>query len=125
MPMQVFKIRKLGYAFIPNAAPSSLVSGALLRRNMRLAKKHGGLWVGGAIEMSSTGISFKPYALEETSHVGLKPVNILLGNIRSVRREFGWLTGIVIVNHSGGEFRFHCFRAKTVAAMFSKHLGER
>ena len=123
--MQFFHIRKLGYAFMPNAAPSNLVSGALLRRNTRLAKKHGGLWIGGAIEMSSAGISFKPYALEESSHVGLEPVNILLASIRSVRREFGWLTGIVIVNHTGGEFRFHCFRAKTVSAIFSKHISER
>ena len=123
--MQFFHILKLGYAFMPNAAPSRLVSGATLRRNTRLAKIHGGLWVGGSIEMSSAGVSFKPYALEESMHVGLESVNILSVNIRSVRREFGWLTGIVIISHSGGQFRFHCFRAKQVAAMFSKHLGER
>lgn len=120
--MKSFNLCKLGYAFMPGTTPSSLVSGAVLRRNNRMAKRHGGLWVGGSVELSPAGVSFKPYAIEEPLHVGRRPINILAPNIRSVRREFGWLTGTVVVTHRDGEFRFHCFGAKTAATRYSKHL---
>lgn len=107
--MQFFHIQKLGYAFILGAAPSNLVTGAQLRRNTRMAKRHGGLWVGGSIELSPAGVSFKPHAIEEPLHVGLQPINILASNIRSVKRQFGWLTGKVVVTRLDGEFRFLCF----------------
>jgi hypothetical protein len=87
--MQFFYIIKLGFAFIPGVTPSSLVSGALLRYNNRMATRHGGLSVGGSIELSTAGVLFKPHAREEPLHVGLRPINILAANIRSVRREFG------------------------------------
>jgi hypothetical protein len=120
--MRNFKLSKLGYAFMSGVTPSNILSGAVHGRNTRMAKRHGGLWVGGAVELSAAGISFNPHAREEPLHVGFEPINILSANIRSVRREFGWLTGTVVVTHLDGEFRFHCFGAKTVAALFSKHL---
>jgi hypothetical protein len=33
-----------------------------------------------------------------------------------VRHEFGWVTGIVVVDHMHGEFRFRCYGAKQLAA---------
>ena len=120
--MKSFNMCKLGYAFIPNAVPSALMSGAAFARANRMAKRHGGLWVGGSVELSPAGVTFKPYAIEEPLHVGLWPINILAANIRSVRREFGWLTGKVVIAHLDGEFRFHCFGAKTVATLYAKHL---
>ena len=120
--MKTFTLSKLGYAFVPNAMPSALTSGAALARAKRMAKRHGGLLVGGSIELSPAGVSFTPHAREEPQHVGLRPVNILAANIRSVRREFGWLTGTVVICHLGGEFRFRCFGARSVARLFAKHL---
>lgn len=120
--MQFFHIIKLGFAFMPGVTPSSLVSGAVLRRNNRMAKRHGGLSVGGSVELSTAGVSFKAHSREEPLHVGLHPINILATNIRSVEREFGWLTGTVVISHIDGEFRFHCFGAKTAAARYAKHL---
>jgi hypothetical protein len=38
--------------------------------------------------------------------------------IRNVRREFGFLTGIVVIEHDAGEFRFRCFGAKGVVANY-------
>lgn len=121
--MKSFNLCKLCYAFIHDVMPSALVSGAAFARANRMAKRHGGLWVGGSVELSPAGVSFKPYAIEEPLHVGLRPINIPAANIRSVRREFGWLNGKVIVSHLDGEFRFRCFGAKTVAARYAKRLG--
>lgn len=120
--MTTFSMFKLGYAFIPNAMPSTLMSGAALARANRMAKKNGGLWVGGAIELSPAGVAFKPYTTEEPLHVGNLTINVMAANIRSVRREFRWLTGKVVIAHLDGEFRFHCFGAKTVAARYAKYL---
>ena len=120
--MKTFLLSKLGYAFVSNAMPSALMSGAALARANRMVKRHGGLLVGGSIELSPAGVSFTPHAREEPQHVGLRPVNILAANIRSVRREFGWLTGTVVICHLGGEFRFRCFGARSVARLFAKHL---
>ncbi|MDM5182136.1 hypothetical protein PO883_33740 [Massilia sp. DJPM01] len=121
--MKTFNLSKLGYAFVPNAIPSTLMSGAAFARASRMAKRHGGLLVGGSIELSLAGVSFKPHAHAEPLHVGLRPINILTANIRSVRREFGWLTGKVVIAHRDGEFRFYCFGAKTVAAQYAKYLS--
>ena len=46
----------------------------------------------------------------------LEDPHIPLASIRSVTREFGWVTGIVVVRHTKGELRFRCFGAKQVAA---------
>jgi len=117
-------MRKLVNAFVPNAIPSELVPYTVLWVVTRYLKKHSGLWVGGAVELTHGGVSFKPNALNDAFHVGLEPVHIPIASIRSVRREFGWLTGIVVIEHSGGQFRFRCFGAKQVASRFRSYLNE-
>ena len=120
--MKILTLSNLGYAFVPNAMPSALMSGAAFARASRMAKRHGGLLVGSSIELSLAGFLFKPHAREERQHVGLWPVNILVANIGSVRRKFSWLTGTVVICHLGGEFRFRCFAARSVARQFATHL---
>lgn len=71
--MQFFHIQKLGYAFILGAAPSNLVTGAQLRRNTRMAKRHGGLWVGGSIELSPAGVSSSHMPSKNHCTSGLGP----------------------------------------------------
>ena len=115
--------RKAVNAFIPTAAPSGLVIGAALREVDRLSKKWGGLWVGGSIECSEGLLSFRANSLNEAFHKELEPVEIPTNRIQSIRREFGWVTGIVIVNHQDGVFRFRCYAAKRVAAELSTRLG--
>jgi len=120
--MQTFRIRKLVNAFVSDAIPSELLPNDALWAVTRYGKKHGGLWVGGAVELTHEGVSFKPNALNEAFHVGLEAVYIPMANVRSVRREFGWLTGIVVLEHTSGQFRFRCFGAKQVASRFSAYL---
>lgn len=120
--MRALSIRKTVNALIPDATPSGLVFGAALAECERWKKKYGGLWVGGSIEISNDGLLFRPNPLNEAVHIGLEPVSIPLVDIRSVRREFGWGTGIVVVEHKSGEFRFRCFGARTIAALISECL---
>jgi hypothetical protein len=49
-------------------------------------------------------------------------LNVPAGDIRAVRHEFGWVTGIVVVEHARGEFRFRCFGAKRLAATMAANF---
>jgi len=53
----------------------------------------------------------------------LEDPHIPLASIRSVTREFGWVTGIVVVRHTKGELRFRCFGAKQVAATLGGYVA--
>jgi hypothetical protein len=117
--MQPISIHKLANAFIPKAIPVFALPAL-----SRFIKKEGGLWVGGSVQLSADGVSFTPNGLNRAFHVGLEAIHIPIARIRSVRREFGWFTGIVVVSHQDGEFRFRCYGAKQVAAQFSEYLGK-
>lgn len=123
--MQARRIEKLANAFVPGAEASDEVAGAALRAIDRHARKQGGLWVGGKVVIGPGGLSFAPNRLNSSLHAGLEPVDVPLRDIRSVHREFGWLTGIVVVEHVRGEFRFRCFGARGVAEALRARAGVR
>ena len=98
-------------------------SGAAMNEVLRLKKKWGGLWVGGTVELSSECLSFRPNRLNMFFHEEFQQVEIPAAHIKSIVREFAWFTGVVQVHHQGGEFRFRCYGAKTVAKTLSSILG--
>jgi len=114
--VSTLNIRKLVNALIPDALPSTVVPVAVLPAINRFKQKYGGLWVGGTLSLSQSGISFSPNWLNRKVHGVLDPINVPAEDIRVVRREFGWFTGIVVVEHAHGEFRFRCYGAKKLAA---------
>lgn len=109
-------IRKLANAFVSDATPSDLVPDVALSAVRRFKRKHGGLWVGGTVSVSHSGVCFSPNGLNKVLHAGLKPIHVPAEHIRSVRYEFGWFTGIVVIEHLNGEFRFRCYGAKRLTA---------
>jgi len=120
--MPALAIQKLANAFIPHAVPTGLARELAVGAVDRFKQKHGGLWVGGKVTATPQALRFEPNAMNRALHQGLEGVAIPLHEIRAVRREFGWLTGIVVVDHAGGEFRFRCFGAKQVAAELAASL---
>jgi hypothetical protein len=120
--MPCLHIEKFANAFVPNAVPSELIGGAALKAVDRFGKKHGGLWVGGKVVVTPEQLLFAPNGMNVALHEGLKAVRIPLVSIRSVKREFGWVTGIVVVEHAHGSFRFRCFGAKQLAAQMASHV---
>jgi hypothetical protein len=115
-------INKLCNAFLPDAAPSGLLPEAVLGAVRQARKRTGGLWVGGRVNASADALVFTPNGMNVALHAGLDVVRIPLAKIRAVRREFGWLTGIVVVEHAQGEFRFRCFGAMRVAQILSPRV---
>jgi hypothetical protein len=121
--MPTLRIEKLSNAFIPNATPSELVSGQALKAANRFNGKYGGLWGGGKITADNQHLSFVPNGMNVAFHVGLQEVNIPFASIRSVKHTFGWVTGIVVITHAHGEFRFRCFGAKKIASTLASHVA--
>ena len=122
-PMGTPNIRKLANAFIPAATPAVVLPVAALSAIYRFTRTHGGLWVGGTVFVSSSGVSFVPNRLNRLVHNDPEAVDVRNGEIRDVRREFGWVTGIVVVRHVRGEFRFRCYGAKQLAATMAASLN--
>ena len=111
-------IRKLANAFYPDAEPSDQVRGIALFSGTRYKKKHGGLWVGGEVIMSRDSILFTPNTMNLKLHKNLCSVEIPASDIESVKRNFGWFTGIVEVKHAQGIFRFRCYGASSLVARY-------
>ena len=121
-PMERPSIRKLVNAFIPGATPAGLLRVGVVSAIHRFTRTQGGLWVGGAVIVSSSGVLFVPNRLNRLFHSDPEPINVRAEDIRGVRHEFGWLTGIVVVKHVSGEFRFRCYGAKQLAATMAANF---
>jgi hypothetical protein len=122
--MAPLEIRKLANAFMPQATPSEALPSAALSAVTRFKRKHGGLWVGGTVVVADSGVSFAPNDLNRAFHDELQTISVPAADIRAVRHEFGWFTGIVVITHTGGEFRFRCYGAKKLAATLAAAYGE-
>lgn len=120
--MTIF-IKKLCNAFITDAVVNRRIGGAAGRSVDAIGAAIGGLWVGGIVTVSADALDWVPNIMNKAVHEDLQPVHIALREVRSVRREFGILTGIVVVElEDGGEFRFRCFNARSVAENMSDLL---
>ena len=117
------ELKKVANALIVGAETSEslpqIVAGATER-----ARTEGGLWVGGTIFVSKVdGIRFDANAMNKKLHKDLDEVHIPTSGIDALSREFAFVSGIVVVHHAGGEFRFRCFGAKTFARRAAELLG--
>lgn len=124
-----FYIRKLANLFSPSSKLSSgaaslpLVGAAASGAVENYRRRHGGVWIGGVVELTSDGIFFKANALNRALNSGKPTKRLAMKDVRAVRWEFGILTGIVVVLHKNGELRFRCFGARGVVKRFSEHLA--
>jgi hypothetical protein len=116
--MKAFRIRKLANAFFPSGEVTSNLVGAVVHGEKFVERRLGGLWVGGAVELLQLGIEFRANAMNEAVHSGQTTIRIPKKAIRKLRRESGFFTDIVVVEHDKGEFRFRCFGAKGVVANY-------
>lgn len=110
-----WKLRKICNALIWDATPSEALQRHALTAANQMRQVMGGLWVGGTITASCQGLLFSANAMNRVFHENLEDVFIASSDIRSITRVFGWVSGIVVVKHELGEFRFRCFGAKQFA----------
>jgi len=126
-------ITKLSNAFYPEAALSLAGAGMIGASGGVGAavgygstrKMLGGLWVGGTVEITGDGLRFTANKMNQVMHKSgtIEPVWIPMANIRSVTIPGGWITKIVAITHTGGEFRFRCYGARAVADQLQAYLA--
>lgn len=121
--MNQFCINRVANALIPNARPASTIGGTTLWSIKLVEQFVGGLWVGGEVTLSNEGVNFQANKLNESFHIGLAPIHIPLEDIVSVKKISGWVTDIVSVKHSGGEFRFRCYGATELVNEFNANVS--
>lgn len=120
--MTIF-IKKLCNAFITDAIINRRLGGSVVRNVEAIGSLMGGLWVGGTVTVSAYALDWVPNIMNSAFHDNLQSLHIPLMEVRAVRREFGILTGIVVVELAdGSEFRFRCFNARSVAENMSDLL---
>ncbi|PWB33939.1 hypothetical protein DCO48_08140 [Pseudomonas sp. SDI] len=118
--MPQLPIKKLANAFIPSASPQLDVGIAAYLTTKLIGRKLGGLWVGGAVEISKEVVSFAANGLNRDFHERMNEVHIATEDLVAVEYESGWFTGIVRVKHLDGEFRFRCYGAKALVAQMNE-----
>jgi hypothetical protein len=89
----------------------------------RYRQRHGGLWVGGRVTLTSAELSFAPNAANRLVHDGDPSVAIPLSAIRQVDIEPGFVTKIVAVTWTGGVARFRCYKAAGFADQIRAATG--
>ncbi len=122
--MNSFAFSKICNALIPGAIPSYRVPAVALTAIEDIAERFGGLWVGGRMEVEADELVFRPNRLNQALHEGLSEIHIPFREIQAIHREFGWFTGVVVVTHSQGEFRFRCYGAKSAASNLATLLSK-
>ncbi len=116
-------MKRLANAFYPNAELGTHVGGVARLSVARYKRRHKGLWVGGEVVLGRDGITFTPNALNRAIHERVQVITIPASNIISIRRRFGWLSGIVEVRHDSGLFEFRCFGAKALVERYVDAFG--
>ena len=115
---------KLSNALFEDAEASevaNLIAGGTVDK---FKKKYNGLWVGGKVIVNQQELRFDVNAVNQAMHRGLPKIVIPIEGIRSCNYEFGWFSGIVVVTHINGIFRFRCYGAKKVVNEISQYIQE-
>jgi hypothetical protein len=78
-------------------------------------QRQGGLWVGGALSVYDTGVSFEPNGLNQALQEGKLKSALSWPEILDIRVRRGFLTNIIELSHANGVQAFRCFAAERVA----------
>lgn len=102
--------------YIIASAAGGLVGAAITGVVLKVFKSMtSGLWVGGRVYLTSSCLLFEPNKVNKFLHDDVGVVRIPVGEINTVEREFGFVTGIVRVCTEHGDFKFRCYGAREFA----------
>jgi len=80
----------------------------------------GGLWVGGKVVITPSGIRMIANAMNRALPGGALDVEVPIATIRKVTLEGGFITRIVSLETDNGYVYFRCFGAKAMAGLITK-----
>jgi len=118
-------INKRANAFYEDAVLVEIISGVPQPEDSignRIKKKNGGLWVGGRVLVTHDGLEFKSNNINNMLHEKLRTIVIPMQEIISADYQFGWVTGIIVLTHINGGFRFRCYGARKVVNEINSYI---
>jgi hypothetical protein len=116
-------ISKLCNVFQPNAEAIGM-PGIPIRIALKGYKyKLGGLWVGGRLTVTKNNINFAPSSVNKALHENANSLSISMAEIKSVKRLFGFVSGIIVIETSEAIYKLRCFGAKTVAGEINEIIN--
>jgi hypothetical protein len=118
------RIDKLCNALYANISvlSDSARSGAAARL---IKPKQSGAWIGGRLVVTDQRLSFSPNRMKGEAALRIEAIDLPLAAVTSVKKEFGLMTGTVVVEHEGGVLKFRCFGAKKIAQQLQNLLAAR
>jgi hypothetical protein len=122
MPSQGVLVTKVANALIQDAA-SPLEKGSVGASARRYRQRHGGLWVGGRVAMTSAELRFSPNAANRLVHYGDSSFTIPLSAITQVDVEPGFFTKIIAVTWTDRVTRLRCYGAARFADQIRAAVG--
>lgn len=81
--------------------------------------KQGGLWVGGKFTISDDEFRFSTNTANLIVHKESSDFSFPMQVVKSVRREFGWITGILVFELEDRIVKVRCFGAKKIAQLLN------
>ncbi|HBE88487.1 MAG TPA: hypothetical protein DDW67_05025 [Elusimicrobia bacterium] len=135
MDKEEILIDKLCNALIPDAEVSpgvavfggvegSMLGSAVDSTLASFRKKHGGLWVGGRIYVTTASVTFSVNAMNKAFHSPIPDVRIPLAEITEVTHEPAIFMDTITVKGGGKELKFKCYGAKKVLARIKELSGK-
>ncbi|NUT77818.1 hypothetical protein HNO86_22470 [Pseudomonas sp. C1C7] len=88
-------------------------------------QRHGGLWVGGGLVITSRVVRLSANGLNRAVQSGALDIELPLPQIRRVTVEGGFITKIVRLDTRAGSVKFRCYGAKKVAALIGTLMSQR
>ncbi|MDC7233536.1 MAG: hypothetical protein PQJ58_09910 [Spirochaetales bacterium] len=83
-------------------------------------KHHGGLWIGGKFTISDGRFNFSMNSINRTIHPSESDLSFSMSEVKSVWRDFGWISGILNFEFEDKIVKLRCFGAKSVAETISQ-----
>lgn len=129
--------KKVCNALIENAKPNftaylvSLIAGgvggvAALGAVLGCFKKMlGGLWVGGTVVLTNEKIIFSPNKINTIIQSNVDCLEIPLSDIVSVRKESGFITGIICIDTADGTLKLRCYGSSKLMGKIIKLKTQR
>lgn len=87
-------------------------------------KSYGGLWVGGRFQVDGSRAQFTPNVVNRWIHNDHTSFSFPLNELKAAKRQFGFITGVVLLRTDQREYKIRCFGAKQIANELQHFLDD-
>ena len=86
----------------------------------RFRARYGGLWVGGSAELTTATLTFRPNTANRKVHKDDYSFSVPLSDMIGITCRRGFVTNVIVITTSHGEFKLRCFGARRFADLIAR-----